>query len=99
MMQEMGVVGLALLTAVLLGLILALVHDIRTYRESPVTGIRYALLLFSILWPLWLWYATTWTMRVPMLLYWLSMGYVFAEARLARAQAQNPSRRTALAGG
>jgi hypothetical protein len=99
MMQEMGVVGLAMLAGFLLWIPLALVHDIQMHPESPAVGIRYALILFSILWPVWLWYATTWTMRVPMLLYWFSLGYVFAESRLTRSPIQNQTRRIIMAGG
>ncbi len=97
MMQEMGVIGLALLTCFLAWILLALWHDIRAYPESPAIGLRYALILFSILWPLWLWYATTWTMRVPMLLYWFSLGYTLAETRIARHKTQVYSRVTNLA--
>jgi hypothetical protein len=83
MMQEMGVLGMIVLTGFWLWALRALINDIRSFPESPASFIRYALFLFSALWPLWLWYAVTWTMRVPMLLYWLLLGYVFAEARIA----------------
>lgn len=83
-MQEMGVVGLALLAGFILWTVFALANDIRSDPGSPALGLRYALIFFSILWPLWLWYAVSWTMRVPMLLYWFSLGYVFAEARMLR---------------
>ncbi len=83
-MQEMGFIGLVLVAGFLLWILLTLVRDIRTYPESPAVGLRYGLFIFSILWPLWLFYSKTWTMRVPMLLYWLTMGYVFAESRIMR---------------
>jgi len=76
------VLGMIVFTGFLLWALRALINDIRSFPESPASFIRYALFLFSALWPLWLWYAVTWTMRVPMLLYWLLLGYVFAEARI-----------------
>ena len=88
MMQEMGVIGLVLFAGFLIWLLLALVHDIRAYPESLATGLRYGLCFFSVLWPLWLFYTTAWTMRVPMILYWLCLGYVLAESRLMREQLQ-----------
>lgn len=80
-MQEMGVIGLILLCGFLIWIIVSLVHDINKNPLSPANELRYALLLFSALWPIWLWYATSWTMRAPMLLYWMSLGYVLAESR------------------
>jgi hypothetical protein len=85
-MQEMGIIGLALFAFFCIWFLLDLFRNIRNHPESPATGMRYALFLFSIFWLLWLWYATTWTMRVPMLLYWISVGYVLAEARMLGKQ-------------
>jgi hypothetical protein len=80
MMQEMGLVGMFALGSLFLWIILTLAHDIRKNQHSSANELRYALLLFSLMWVLWLFYATTWTMRVPMFLYWLSLGYVLAES-------------------
>lgn len=98
MMQEMGVIGLVVLASSWLWILISLAHDIRKYPEAPSLGFRYALFFFSSLWPLWLWYAITWTMRVPMLVYWFSMGCVFAESRLAQNQIRNQNRRKIVAG-
>ncbi len=80
MMQELGMVGLAVLWGFFIWLIIILARDIRRYPDSPAVGLRYAIILFTVLWPLWLWYSTAWTHRTPMLLYWLIVGYVFADA-------------------
>jgi hypothetical protein len=80
LMQEMGLVGLILLGIFILWIINTLVSDIRRYPTSPATSLRYGLLFSSILWPIWLWYANVWTMRVPMLLYWYLLGYVLSES-------------------
>jgi hypothetical protein len=85
-MQEMGLIGLFALGGLILWIILSLARDISKNQYSAATELRYALLLFSLLWPVWLWYATSWTMRVPMLLYWLSLGFVLAESHISLAR-------------
>jgi hypothetical protein len=89
MMQEIGLIGLLSLSVLILWIISTLVHDIRKNQNSPAIELRYAMLLFSLLWPVWLLYATSWTMRVPMLLYWLSLGYVLAESRIPLSRTKN----------
>jgi hypothetical protein len=81
MMQELGVMGLLALGGFILWIVLALRRDIQKYPDSPVTELRYGLMLFSLLWPLWLWYGTVWIFRVPMLIYWVALGYVLGEPR------------------
>ena len=80
-MQEMGLVGLAVLSYIILWIIFTLASDIRRSPFSMANSLRYGLLIFSILWPVWLWYANVWTMRVPMFLYWYLLGYVLAESK------------------
>jgi hypothetical protein len=96
MMQEMGVVGMVLLAGSILWAVLRLRTDISTNPLSDATELRYALLLFSVLWPLWLWYARVWAFRVPMLVYWAALGYVLAEPMRDGSPAQQP--RIAAAG-
>ena len=91
-MQEMGLIGLVMLGSIYIGIILSLVRDIRRNQSSIALELRYALLLFSCLWPVYLFYATVLLMRVPMLLYWLLLGYVFAESRASRINALDVSR-------
>lgn len=96
MMQEMGLVGMVLLAGLILWAVVRLWTDIRTDPLSDAAELRYALLLFSVLWPLWLWYASVWVFRVPMLIYWAALGYVLAEPMRNGSPAQQP--RTATAG-
>ena len=58
-----------------------LLRDISRYPQSDGAQLRYALLLFSLLWPIWLWYRAVWAFPVPMLLYWVTLGYVLNDAR------------------
>jgi O-antigen ligase len=81
MIQELGTVGMAVLAGLILWIAITLYQDIRSNPTSEATELRYALLLFSLGWPLWLWYTKAWNHSVAMLLYWLSLGYVLGEAR------------------
>ena len=85
--QETGLFGLFLLAAFLVWVVIAIVKAIRQHPASEATQLRYALLLFSILWPLWFWYAGVLTFRVPMLLYWATLGYVLSVFQRQRVDA------------
>jgi hypothetical protein len=95
MIQEQGLVGLAIWGSILVWIVVTLYRDIGRDPESEATELRYALLLFSLLWPLWLWYGKILLYRVPMLLYWFSLGYVMGEAARRNARAAE-SRQDAL---
>jgi len=87
--QEMGLVGLLSLGGLFGWIVVSLIWSILKYPLSPAIELRYALVLFSVMWPVWLWYANIWTMRVPMLIYWLAVGYVFAESNLLQKKKQD----------
>jgi hypothetical protein len=80
-MQELGLLGMVSLGGFIAWTALNLSRDIRNDLDSDAIELRYALLLFSLFWPLWLWYNRAWTLRVPMLLYWSTLGYVMREAK------------------
>lgn len=85
MMQELGLLGMAVLGGLMLWTVKALFKGIRSNPDSDATKLRYALLLFTVLWPLWVWYHGVWGMRVPMLLYWATLGYVLSAPEQDRA--------------
>ena len=78
--QEMGMFGIMIILGFTFWTCSILYRDIKRFPNSNAKEIRYALLLFSLLWPLWLWYKTVLTFRIPMLLYWVCLGYVLREA-------------------
>lgn len=80
-MQELGVVGMAILGGFILWTVATLLKDIRSNPACEAAELRYALLLFSALMPLWLWYSRVWVFRVSMLLYWAALGYVLSEVQ------------------
>lgn len=82
LMQELGVVGLAAFGGFMLWTVVALTKDIKSDTKPDITTLRYGILLFTLCWPLWLWYNTAWTASVAMLLYWTSLGYVLSRSRI-----------------
>jgi len=78
-MQELGLVGMAVLGGFLAWVVVALARDLKGSPPLEGSEVRYALLLFSLLWPLWLWYHKVILLRVPMALYWVSLGWVLGE--------------------
>jgi hypothetical protein len=81
LMQEMGVVGLFVFSVFIIWLVLNLFKAILKEPHSGPSEVRYAVILFSVFWPLWLWYTSVWLFRVPMLIYWVLLGYVFSLSR------------------
>ena len=80
LMQEMGLLGLTAIGVFIFWIAISQFRAIGRAPQSPVSELRYALVLFSLLWPLWVYYATVWNQEVVMLLYWSSLGYIFGAA-------------------
>jgi hypothetical protein len=76
LIQEYGVVGLTSFGLLMAGMILVLWTDSRREPDAPITVLRVGLILYSLMWPVWLWYHQVWGFTVPMILYWATMGYV-----------------------
>lgn len=93
LLHEMGSFGLFFAVATYIWINLTLVRTIRRQPVSETQTLCYALLLFSLLWPLWFWYGHVLTLRVPMLFYWGTLGYVLRESE---TEATESSRRGAL---
>lgn len=80
LMQEVGIVGLLSLAIFSIWIVVVLLRSIRREPDSDLSALRYAVILFTVCWPLWLWYNVAWTLAVPMLLYWTMVGYVLRPA-------------------
>lgn len=81
LMQELGIVGLAVFAGVALWIVFLLWIDVIKRPDSPHTTLRLAIILQTLLWPLLIWYSQTWTFGVFMALYWGSVGYLMGYAR------------------
>jgi hypothetical protein len=56
--------------------------------------VQYGLLLFTAMWPLWLWYTAIWIFAVPAFLYWALLGFSFSQENyeaVLEAQETNPA--------
>lgn len=78
-MQETGLAGLIILAAFIMMVVTILLHQVRVNPSSSANALRYGLVFFTLLFPLWLWYNMAWTLRVPMLIYWSTLAYVLSE--------------------
>ncbi len=80
LIQETGLLGLCVLGLFILWVTATLFWIIKFDSQSSLREVRYAMILFSLLWPLWLYYTTVWDQEALMVLYWASLGYVLAES-------------------
>lgn len=76
LMQELGVVGLAAFGSFLLWLTYTLLRYSASSADPNIRILCYGFVLYSTLWPVWLWYHTIWSFGAPMLLYWAPLGYL-----------------------
>jgi hypothetical protein len=81
---ELGLVGLVIVIGTLAGLVRILWKSIHGNDGCSSLYLRYGLVIFSIMWPIWLWYASAWVYPVVTTLYWASVGY------LIRGRARQP---------
>ena len=77
LLQEMGLAGVAAVSVFVIVLSYRLMKDMLRYRNSAATELRAGLIVFSLLWPLWLWYKPAFWYRPTMIIYWVAIGYVF----------------------
>lgn len=77
--QEYGVVGLALFTLINLWIVVKLFLHARKTTDPMLAALEYGLILFTLFWPMWLWYHRPWAAGVMMVLYWVSLGYAFRQ--------------------
>jgi len=96
-MQEFGLLGIGLFLSFNLWIMLTLFRDAKTRSDRYLAAIQYGLVIFTLFWPLWLWYTKPWNAGVMMILYWCSLGFVFRQMRLrgnetvsAAEQAEQP---------
>lgn len=78
-MQETGLVGLFVLALFIVFVSMKLLVVVSSTPNSASNSIRSGLILFTLLWPMWMWYKPSWTYGVAMVIYWTLMGYVFSQ--------------------
>lgn len=83
LLQETGIGGLFILGIFALYFSYSIYSDIRKNSETYISSLRYGFLLFSLLWPFWLWYTSSWHAAVTMILYWAGVGYFLSHREVA----------------
>ncbi|HRW11288.1 MAG TPA: hypothetical protein P5121_39585 [Caldilineaceae bacterium] len=86
LLQEMGLLGVFTVGLFVIWLSYFLLVDLKRYPQSDANELRAAILLFTVLWPLWLWYKPVIWARIAMMLYWVSVGYVIQRRYSDEAQ-------------
>ncbi|MEM7131340.1 MAG: hypothetical protein AAF702_33815 [Chloroflexota bacterium] len=77
LLQELGLIGIGVLAIFVTFHSLQLYHDVRLHTDVYAKILCYGLLLFSIMWPFWIWYTKSWGLNIVMILYWVAVGYTF----------------------
>jgi len=77
--QELGVIGSVLFLLVNSWIILRLFRHARQTSNAHLAALEYGLILYTLFWPMWLWYHRPWIAGGMMTFYWLALGYVFFE--------------------
>ncbi len=49
----------------------------RATSDPYQATLAYGLFIFTMFWPVWLWYHKAWLAGAMMILYWVSLGYTF----------------------
>lgn len=80
-LQEIGLGGLLLFAAFVTAVVTRLLSNLRNGLSSDLATLHFAVLLYSLAWPLWLWYHQVWVFSTAMILYWGTLGYILSRAR------------------
>ena len=81
MIQEFGVVGLVVFYAFCVVISWLLYRDTKRHRDLSLQALQFGLILYTLSWPIWLWYQKSWTFGVMMTLYWVTLGFVFSQMK------------------
>lgn len=96
---EFGFVGLLTFSAIMFWVVVKLFRHAKSEPDKYLAALEYGLLLFTVLWPVWLFYGQAWYFGGMMIMYWVSLGYVFQQIyrkpqAVTEANPAIPNRRT-----
>lgn len=77
--QEFGLVGVGLFLCLNIWMAWKMLRHARHVDDPYLATLEYGLALFTLMWPLWLWYQKPWVSGVMMTLYWVGIGFVFQQ--------------------
>ena len=87
--QEYGLVGMFVFLCLNLWIMVKLFRYARVTDDPYQASLAYGLIIFTFLWPVWLWYHKAWLFGVMMIFYWGTLGYLLSQIYAARPR---PSR-------
>jgi hypothetical protein len=76
-MGEMGLLGLFAFSVFWIWSSVSIWKMINFEGDPKVSSLSVGVFLYTLLWPLWLFYTTAWVFPVPNILFWLFLGYLF----------------------
>ncbi len=82
MIQEMGIVGLAVFSLFCLWVSWRFFKDSRQHSNTSLAALQIGMVLYTLFWPVWLWYQKPWAFGVMMILYWVTMGFIFSRMHM-----------------
>lgn len=91
-MLEYGLVGMAVFLLIIIWTVMQLFRYLRTRPDIYQTSLTYGLILYTSLWPVWIWYSDVWAGQVMKALYWIALGYILGQALAPKKQAPSPAR-------
>lgn len=76
-LQEYGIIGLIVFFTFALWTAVKLFRFARATSDPYQSSLAYGLVLYTLFWPVWLFYHKSWSAGTMMTLYWVSLGYTF----------------------
>lgn len=73
---EMGIMGIISMIFFYISVVLTLWISRRRYKSEDIQVLKYGILIFSICWPILLWYASSWSYAIPSFFYWCGLGLI-----------------------
>jgi hypothetical protein len=87
---EMGVVGLLVGIGLWIGALHKIWRIISKNGRSENTAMAVGIYLYTLFWPLWLWYTSAWIFPAVTTLYWMIIGFLFRpQSKLLKAEYSN----------
>jgi hypothetical protein len=74
--QELGILGVIVFLMINFWIVWKLLRHAKRTTDRYLAVLEYGLSLFTIFWPLWLFYHKAWSFGGMMMFYWIALGYV-----------------------
>jgi len=79
LLGEYGILGIISFALSVILILINLAALSRSSNSPNHLGLINALFVFSLFWPIWVWYSSSWILGAPMIIYWTLLGYIFQQ--------------------